>query len=82
MFPTFIYLGLPVSTARPKVEHFEVPVHTVARRLIFIVIFLTQAGKLELVKFELSSLPTYYMTTLKISISMLKQIDKYIRHDL
>jgi hypothetical protein len=82
MFPTFIYLGLPVSTARPKVEHFEALVHRVARRLMSTVIFLTQARKLELVKSELSTLPTYYMTTLKISISVLKQIGKYRRHDL
>jgi hypothetical protein len=49
-------------------------------RMINTSIFLTQAGKLEMVKSVLSSMPTYYMTTMKVSISILNQVDKYRRH--
>jgi hypothetical protein len=49
-------------------------------RMINTSIFLTQAEKLEMVKSVLSSMPTYYMTTMKVSISILNQVDKYRRH--
>jgi hypothetical protein len=55
----FTYLGLPVETTRPNIEHFEVMVHRVERRLISTSMFLSQADKLELDKSVLSSLPTY-----------------------
>jgi hypothetical protein len=78
----FTYLGLPVGTSKPSIELFEAMVNRVERRLIFTSIFLTQAGKLELVNSVLSSLPIYFMTTLKIPVSVLQQLDKYRRHGL
>jgi hypothetical protein len=80
-FP-FTYLGLLVGTARPRIEHFDGLVLRAERRLFSTGIFLTQAGKLELVRSFLSSLPTYFMSTIKIPISIHKQIDKYRRHGL
>jgi hypothetical protein len=45
-------------------EDFEAMVTMVERRMLSSLIFLTQAGKLEMVKFVLSSLPTYHLTIL------------------
>jgi hypothetical protein len=78
----FTYLGLPVGTAKPGIEHFEGMVQRVERRLISTSIFLTQAGKLELVKSVTSSLPTYFMTMLKIPVSVINQIERYRRHGM
>jgi hypothetical protein len=46
----FTYLGLPVGTTRPSIDQFKAMVHRVERILISTSIFLTQAGKLELVR--------------------------------
>lgn len=72
-FP-FTYLGLPLGTTKPRVEDFIPLAQRIERRLISTSIFLTQAGKLEMVTTILSSLPTYYMCTLKITLTMVKQI--------
>jgi hypothetical protein len=71
-----------LGTSKPSVELFEAMANRVERRLISTSIFLTQVGKLELVNSVLSSLPIYFMTTLKIPVSVLQQIDKYRRHGL
>jgi hypothetical protein len=78
----FTYLGLSVETTRPNIEHFEVMVHRVERRLISTSMFLSQADKLELDKSVLSSLPTYFLITLIVPTTVLKQIYKYRRHGL
>jgi hypothetical protein len=44
--------------------------------------FLSYAGRLILVNLVLSSLPTFYLCTLKIPISVIEQIDKYKKHFL
>jgi hypothetical protein len=44
--------------------------------------FLTQGGKLIMVNFVLSSLPTFYMSAIKVPIDILNQIDRYRRHYL
>jgi len=45
----FTYLGLPLSTTKPKIEDFLPLVQRVERRLISTSLFLSQAGKLEMV---------------------------------
>jgi hypothetical protein len=44
--------------------------------------FLSQAEKLELVNSIFTALPTFYMCTLKIPATIIKQIDIYIKHCL
>jgi hypothetical protein len=44
--------------------------------------FLTQGGKLIMVNSVLSSLPTFYMSAIKVPIDILNQIDRYRRHYL
>jgi hypothetical protein len=54
----------------------------IEKRLISTSLWLTQGGKLQLVNSVMSSLPTFYMCTIKLPISIIKQIDKYRRHCL
>jgi hypothetical protein len=57
-------------------------VHRVERRLISTAMFLTQGSKLLMINSVLSSLPIFYMCSVKVSIDILNQIDKYRRHCL
>jgi hypothetical protein len=43
---------------------------------------LNYQGRLILVNSVISALPTFYMCSLKIPISILNQIDKYRKHSL
>jgi hypothetical protein len=43
---------------------------------------MTQGGKLQLVDSVLSSLPTFYMCSVKVPIEILNQVDKYRCHYL
>jgi hypothetical protein len=54
----------------------------IERRLVNTSIFLTQAGKLQLVNSVLSCMATFYMCSIKVPIEILNQIDKYRRHCL
>jgi hypothetical protein len=52
----FTYLGLPMGTIKPRVEHFAPLMNKLERQLTAISSMLTQAGKLQLVNSVLSSL--------------------------
>jgi hypothetical protein len=75
-------LGLPVGVTKPKIEHFLPLIHRIERRLTCTSLVLSQAGKLELVNFVFSALPTFYMCIMKIPTTVVKQIDIYKRHCL
>jgi hypothetical protein len=75
----FTYLGLPLRITKPRLKDFEAMVSRVES--VISSIFLTEEGKLEMVKSVISSMPTYYMTILKVPISILNQVDEYRRHD-
>lgn len=68
----FTYLGLPLGITKPRVDDFIPLVQRIERRLISTSIFLSHAGKLEMVKTVMSSLPTFYMCTLKIPLTIVK----------
>jgi hypothetical protein len=57
-------------------------VQRVEKRLITTTIFLSQGGKLQMVNFVLSFLPTFFMCSIKVPIEILNQIDKYRKHCL
>jgi hypothetical protein len=59
----FTYLGLPMGTTKPRVDHFGFIMNKTERRLTATSNLLTHAGRLELVNSVLSSLPTYAMCT-------------------
>jgi hypothetical protein len=78
----FTYLGLPLGTTKPKIEDFLPLVHKVERRLISTSIFLSQAGRLEMVNSVLSSSVVYHCCTLKLHKGVIEQLDKYRKHCL
>jgi hypothetical protein len=78
----FTYLGLPLSSSKPSIHEFLPLVHRVERRLISTTMFLTQGGKLLMVNLVMSWIPTFFMSTLKVPVEIIKQIDRYRRHCL
>lgn len=75
-FP-FTYLGLPLCTTKPQVKDFAPLICRVERRLSASSQFLSYAGRLQLVNSVISSLPTYYMYSLKLPVTVIDIIDKY-----
>jgi hypothetical protein len=67
-FP-FTYLGLPMGTTKPWVEHYLPLMNTVERRITATATWLSMTGRLTLVNSCISSLPTYAMCTLQLPIS-------------
>jgi hypothetical protein len=52
-------------------------VQRIKRRLVSTSDFLTQASRLEMLNSVLSPLSTFFMSTIKLPPSIIKQIDKY-----
>jgi hypothetical protein len=80
-FP-FTYLGLPLGLTKPLVRDFAPLICRVERRLAASSQFLSYAGRLQLINFVLSSLPTYYMCSLKLPVIVIEVIDKYRKNCL
>jgi retron-type reverse transcriptase len=78
----FTYLGLPLGTTRPKLEHFMPLMQRIERRLSCTSTFLSQAGKLEMVNSVFSSSAIYFTGTLKLHKGVIKQLDRYRKHCL
>jgi hypothetical protein len=78
----FTYLGLPLSTTKPSKEFFMPILQSAQRRLSACSMYLSYGDKLRLVNSVLSSLPTFYMSTLRLYQWVLKEFDKYRRHCL
>jgi hypothetical protein len=71
-FP-FTYLGLPMGLTKPQVKDYA----PLICRMSAASQFLSYAGRLQLVNSVLSSLPTYYMCSLKLPVTVIEIIDKY-----
>jgi len=78
----FTYLGLPLRLSKPKVKEFLPLVNRCERRLVSTSSFLSQAGRLELTNLVVSSLLTFFVGTLSLPLSIINQIDKYMKHYL
>jgi hypothetical protein len=78
----FTYLGLPLSITKAKVDDFLPMIIRCERRLASVSAFLSQPGRLELTNSGFSSLPTFFMCTLTLPPSIIKQIDKFRKHCL
>jgi hypothetical protein len=78
----FTYLRLPLGLSKPKLQQFLPLIQRIENRLSCTSNFLSQAGRLELVNSVFSALPTFFMCTLKIPSSIIKQIDIYRKHCL
>jgi hypothetical protein len=78
----FTYLGLPLGTTKPNIEHFIPLVQKVEKRLTCTSTFLSQGGKLEMVNSVFSSSAIFFTGSLKLHKGVIKQLDKYRRHCL
>jgi hypothetical protein len=80
-FP-FTYLGLPMGLTKPQVKDYAPLVCRIERRLSASSQMLSYAGRLQLVNSVLSSLPTYYMCSLALSVAVVDIIDKHRKNCL
>jgi len=80
-FP-FTYLGLPMGLTKPQVKDYAPLICRIERRLSASSQFLSYAGHLQLVNSVLSSLPTYYMCSLKIPAAVIEIMDKHRKNCL
>jgi hypothetical protein len=78
----FTYLGLPTCITKPRVDDFLPLVTRCERRLVSTSLFLSQAGKLQMTNVVFTSLPTYYMCTFNLHVSVREQVDKFRKHCL
>jgi len=78
----FTYLGLPLSIDRPIAHDFLPLVTKCETRLTGISSFLNQAGRLQITNAVLTAQPTFFMCSLVLPKSIIKEIDKYRKHCL
>jgi hypothetical protein len=76
----FTYLGLPLGTTKPVIQEYLPLLSRIEKRLMGISPFTSYSGRLTLVNDDLSSLPTYFMSVLELSMEVIDQINKYRRH--
>jgi hypothetical protein len=78
----FTNLCLPLGLSQPKLHNCLPLIDMVQKRLLGIARLLCLGGKLQLVNSVLSSLPPYYMCSVKLLIGVIKQINKFRRNYL
>jgi hypothetical protein len=72
----FTYLGMPMGTTKPRVEHFAPMMNRVARQLTSISSMLTYTSELQLVNSVLSSWPTFTMCTVSVPVAIHEYVDR------
>jgi hypothetical protein len=78
----FTYLGLPLGTTKPTIQDMSPLVSLVERRMNASARFLNYGGRLQFVRSVLSSLPNFFMCSLKIQKTILNICDRASRHCL
>jgi hypothetical protein len=76
----FTYLGLPMGTTKPRLEHYPPLMNRVERQLTSISSMLTQADKLQLVNSVITSLPTYSMCSVQVPVAVHEYVDRARSH--
>jgi mannosylglycoprotein endo-beta-mannosidase len=71
-----------MGLTKPQVKDYAPLICRIERRMSAASLYLSLAGRLQLVNSVISSLPTYYMCTLKIPITVIEIIDKYRKNCL
>jgi hypothetical protein len=79
---TFMYLGLPLGTTKPRIGHYGQIMSNTEKKLSSISAMLTHVGRLQLVNSLISSLPMYMMCTLEVPVAVIEYIDHARRHCL
>lgn len=78
----FTYLGLPLGITKPTIQDLTPLVGLVERRLNSSARFLGYGGRLEFVRSVLSSLPNFFMCSLKIQKAIINICNRAQRHCL
>jgi hypothetical protein len=78
----FTYLGLPLGTAKPKIQHLTPIVTRLERKLTSISSFLSQGARLQLVDSALSSMSTFFLCSIQIPPGILNQLNRILRQCL
>ena len=78
----FTYLGLPLGTQKPSLQDFSPLLTRIESRLNGISRMLSYQGRLVLVNFIFSAMPTYYMCSLLLPPQIVQRIDRYRKHCL
>jgi len=78
----FTYLGLPLALTELRVQDFLPLVTRCERRLVNTSLFLSQARKLQITNFVFTSLPTFFMSTFSLHVTIREQVDKFRKHCL
>jgi hypothetical protein len=78
----FTYLGLPMGTTKPTIHDLSPLVGLVERRLNASARFLNYGGRLEFVRSVLSTLPTFFMSSLKLQKTIIEICNRAQRHCL
>jgi hypothetical protein len=76
------YLELTLSMKELTVQDCLSLEDRVEKRLVGISLLLSEGGKLQMVNSVLSSPTTFYLCSIKVLITIIKQIDKYKRYYL
>jgi hypothetical protein len=71
-----------LSMNKPIVQDCLPLVDIIEKILVSTTLFLSQGGKLQMVNSVLSSLTTFYLCSIKVPITIIKQVEKYRRHCL
>jgi hypothetical protein len=76
------HLGLPPGLKKPLVKDYAPLICRIERRPSTSSQFLSYADRLQLVNSVISSLPTYYVCTLKLPVVVIEIIDKHRKNCL
>ena len=78
----FTYLGLPMGTTKPKLEHFINILERIDRRLCGISNMLSYDGRLTVIKSIITSIPLFAMCTIKMHLRFLDLVEGSARNFL
>ena len=78
----FTYLGLPLGVTKPTIQDLSPLVGLVERRLNASARFLGYGGRLQFVRSVLSSLPSFFMCSLKLQKAIINICNRAQRHCL
>jgi hypothetical protein len=76
----FTYLGLPLGPNKSYVDDLLPLVQRIERRLVSTSNFLNQVGRLEMVNSVLAALSTFFMSIIKLQLTIINMIGKYRKH--
>jgi hypothetical protein len=71
-----------MGLTKPQVKDYAPLIYRIERNMSATSQFLSHAGRLQLVNSVISSLPTYYMCSLKLPITVIEIIDKHRKNCL